>query len=305
MRRPCAVLMLLAAVGCGGGSKTPASPSPTPASPTAFADFSGMWSGTYKYTSCTGERHCNLRIGTSQDFGLRLEQTGSRVHGLFTQWAYAAELSGEVRDDGSVTLSGEAPKASEKDTGMTVSGIVLRLSADRLIQGTIAYQTHSAIQFTEFTPGLTAEGEIASVRRDDLRAFVAIVDGKWSGRFAIRGCTPPGGAPYCNPHEDREAPVFELTLTRSGDSLSGTFLDGPRRVPLTGRIAGNSVSLAGEIDTAEAGGVSRFRITGFNGSIDSLGRLSGTFVYEYLSPPASATFGETATAELWQVVRVP
>ena len=48
----------------------------------------------------------------------------------------------------------------------------------------------------------------------------------------------------------------------------------------------------------------RVRIAGFDGTIDSLGRLNGKFVYEFLSPSAAPTFGETANAEMWQVVRV-
>jgi len=263
-----------------------------------------MWTGTY-YTGCTGERHCGLRIGTAQDFGLRLEQSGSRVHGLFTQWEFAAELSGDVRDDGSVTLTGEAPQASEKDSGMTVSRIALHLSAERSIQGTIAYQTRLGIQFAEFNPGMAAEGEIVSVRRDDLRSFAAIVDGKWTGRFAIRGCTPAGATRSCYPHEDREAPPLELTLVRSGDTLAGTFVDGAQRVPMTGRIIGNTMSLSGEAEMPVSGGASRLRIAGFTGTIDSLGRLTGTFTYELLYPAAAPTLGETANAELWQVVRVP
>ena len=99
MRRLSVALILLAAVGCGGSSSPPASPSPSTASPIALTDFSGLWTGTYTFTTCTGERHCDLRIGTSQDFGLRLEQAGSRVHGLFTWSDFAAEISGDVRDD--------------------------------------------------------------------------------------------------------------------------------------------------------------------------------------------------------------
>ena len=210
MRRLCVALILLAAVGCGGSSSPPASPSPSTASPIALTDFSGLWTGTYTFTTCTGERHCDLRIGTSQDFGLRLEQAGSRVHGLFTWSDFAAEISGDVRDDGSVTLSGEAPKASEKDWGMTVSRIALRLSPERALQGTIAYQTHPGLNLAEFAGSMAAEGQIGSTRREDLRAFVATVDGTWNGRFAIRGCTPPGGAPFCNPHEDQETAAVEL-----------------------------------------------------------------------------------------------
>lgn len=304
MRRLCVALILLAAVGCGGSSSPPVSPSPSTASPIALTDFSGLWTGTYTFTTCTGERHCDLRIGTSQDFGLRLEQAGSGVHGLFTWSDFAAEISGDVRDDGSVTLSGEAPKASEKDWGMTVSRIALRLSPERALQGTIAYQTHPGLNLAEFAGSMAAEGQIGSTRREDLRAFVATVDGTWNGRFAIRGCTPPGGAPFCNPHEDQETAAVELSLLRSGDALTGTFVDGTRRVPVTGRILGNSISLSGETDAPESGSTTRVRIAGFDGTIDSLGRLNGKFVYEFLSPSAAPTFGETANAEMWQVVRV-
>jgi len=301
LRRLCVAFLLLAAA-CGG-STSPASPTPTTAPPAAFADFSGLWTGSYNYTSCLGDHHCNLRIGTSQAFDLRIDQTGSRVRGLFTQWEFAAELSGDVRDDGTVTLSGEAPQASEKDSGMTVSRIVLRLSADRVLQGTIAYQTRSGIQYAEFSPGLTVEGEIASARREDLRAFVAIVDGTWSGRFAIRGCTPVGGSPFCTPHEDRETARLELTLSRSGESLSGTLAIGADRIPVTGRIAGTTVALSGETDVTASGGPGHVRVTSLNASIDSLGRLVGTFRYESVFPAAAPTSGETANAELWQVVR--
>ena len=47
------------------------------------------------------------------------------------------------------------------------------------------------------------------------------------------------------------------------------------------------------------------RITSWQASIDDFGRMSGVFEYVYAWPASAPQLGSTATAELWQVVKVP
>ena len=70
-------------------------------------------------------------------------------------------------------------------------------------------------------------------------------------------------------------------------------------------MSGSSITLSGESFTVVSGGTTVIRLTEWTGSVDALGRMRATFRYEFAYPFGAPTLGESATAELWQVVKVP
>jgi hypothetical protein len=302
MRKLIAVT-LLALAACSRTPSSPSTPAAPPPVPVALADFSGLWAGAFRLTSCTGERHCFILIGTQRPFTMRLRQTGAQVRGLFTASGYTADVSGAVLKDGSVELTGSGPAASAQDGSIRVPGVSLRLTPDRELAGTIGYETTPNPYGAEFALPASAAGDIVSATRTDLQIFAATVDGLWRGRSVIRSCVPTGT--YCYPNQKDEVVEVQLSLGRSGDAVSGTFRSGSLSVPVVGRIAGTSITLSGESSSASSGGSSSMRLTSWTGSIDEFGRMTGTFQYEYRYPAAAPTLGESASAELWQVLKVP
>ena len=71
---------LVALVACGRSPSGPTTSEPVPV--TQAADFSGLWTGSFRLTGCDGDRHCFLLKGTTRPYSLRLQQSGSRVQGL-------------------------------------------------------------------------------------------------------------------------------------------------------------------------------------------------------------------------------
>jgi hypothetical protein len=299
-----ATLLVLAA--CGRAPSTPSTaPSGGPAAPApAIADYSGFWNGSFRLTSCTGDRHCVILIGTNRTFALRIRQSGSQVRGLFTSVGYTADVAGEILKDGSVALTGFTPAATVKDGSMRVTGLELRVSSAQSLEGRVAYETTPSLPQSALELPTSAAGDIVSVTRTDLQTFAATIDGTWSGRFAIRSCAPAVGGQYCYPNQDQEVVNFQLSLTRSGDAVTGTFTSGSQSVPVSGRVSGATVTLSGEVLSPSSGGSSLILLTSWTGQVDEFGRMLGAFQYEFRYPSAAPTLGESAVAELWQVLKV-
>jgi hypothetical protein len=303
MRRLIAAACLVLAACSRTPSSPSSSPSPAPVSPAA-ADYSGLWTGTYRFKTCSGERHCVLYIGTTRDFSLRVQQSGSRAHALLTLGGLAVDVDGVVGADGALTLSGFAPAAAVIDTAVGAN-LSLRMGPGRTLTGSIDYRTEPPARYLDVAGALVATTDIATVVHQDLAAFASAVDGTWSGRLLVRSCTPPAGGRNCYPTGTDEPATFDLTLARSGDTVSGTFASGPDRVPVAGRISGTSLSLEGETLTPASGGPSRTRVTGWQAALDGLGRMTGTLQYEYAFPFSAPVLGETAAVELLQVIKRP
>lgn len=240
---------------CGGA---PSARSSTPASP-AVAQFAGLWSGSYKLTSCSGERHCVLYVGTSRTFELRLQQAGGHVEGLFVAGA---------------------------------------------LNGTLLHETTTPLGYdiNVFGP-VRITGDVVSSVRSDLASFAAVIDGTWSGRFAVRSCSPVLPDPYCYPFQEQEVSFLQLTVQRGGSALTGTLTFGSGRIPVSGAIAGGSFTIGGETLSAASGGDSLLRVTGFKGSIDAFGRMTGTRSYQSGYPVAAPRIGESAQLELRNVLK--
>lgn len=303
MRRSFAVACLLLAA-CGGSPSAPSSQAPASPPVAAAADFSGLWTGSYRLTSCEGDRHCFVLRGTTRTFTLRLRQTGARVRGLVSVGDGVAEVSGDVLKDGTLVLSGSDPPATSRDGSMTAR-LELRMSEPGDLQGRVSYDTQPRPEDTDFLGPTRMVGDVVSVTRTDLGSFLNSVDGTWSGRVAVRTCAPMPGSPYCYPFTDQEVSSLELTLARSGAALTGTLRIGSARVPLSGSIAGSAVTLTGETLAPASGGPTLIRVSDWKGSIDEFGRMTGTFTYEMRHPSVAPTIGMSALMDLRQVLKQP
>ena len=302
MRRSVVAIGLVLAA-CGGGSPTTPSPAPAPPAEPAIAQFAGLWSGSYKLTFCSGERHCVLSIGTTRTFGLRLQQSGSRVEGLFVVGGSVADVSGDVQKDGHLTLKGIDQAMTIQDTSTTAQ-LELQLGLAGVLSGTVLHETTVPPNYdvNVFGPVRIA-GDLVSSVRSDLPSFALDIDGVWSGYFAVRSCTPVLPDPYCDPFQAEEISSFKLTLERAGSGLSGTIAIGSGRIPVSGTMAGASFTLNGETVYPASGGNSLLRVSGFKGSIDGFGRMTGTLLYESAYPVAAPRIGESAQLELHRVLK--
>ena len=301
MKRIVLAVLAAACCSCGGGPTVPStSPGASLAAPT---DYSGFWSATFRYTGCEGERHCVLRIGTTQPFTLRLQQNGARVHGVFTTWQYAVDVDGEVLKDGSIVLSGGAPAASDKDDAgaFTVTKVEALADGGGRLSGTLAYEIRPEGSATDYYSQMSVRGSIDTALRSDLQMLASSFDGTWTGRFVVRACDPIGTATRCYPYDEQETTPIEIALS----GASGTVTIGPARVPVTATPAGSSIVLDGEVVIPQSGGGERIRIRHLTATRDAFGRMSGSFDYASEWPADAPTFGETAHAELWQVVKFP
>ena len=303
MRRS-AVAIGLVLAACGGSPTTPSSAPASPSAP-AVAQFAGLWSGSYKVTSCSGERHCVLILGTTRTFGLRLQQNGGHVDGLFITGASAADVSGEVQKDGHVTLKGVDQAITSQDISMTAQ-LELQLTTDGALSGAILHETTSppGYDVNVFGP-VRITGDVVSTLRSDLTSFAADIEGTWSGRFVVRSCAPVPSDRYCYPFQEQEVNSVQVTVQRGGSSLTGTMAIGSGRIPLSGTIAGSSFTMSGDTIYPASGGNSLLRVSGFKGSIDGFGRMTGTLVYEEAYPVAAPRLGESAQLELRQVLKQP
>lgn len=100
------VLLFLAAC-----DDPPAAPSVVPSAPLVEAGagpgtYVGDWTGTYRMTACSGERHCGDLNGKTHRFSLSLRQTGNDFEGTFKTINYTnADVAGSIRPDGALVLA--------------------------------------------------------------------------------------------------------------------------------------------------------------------------------------------------------
>ena len=299
MRRVCIALALVTAAACGGGSSSPASPGPTTASPTAFADFSGYWSGTYRYLACVG-LHCSGPVDRQVPFSLRVRQAGSHVSAVFAIDQTSIEASGDVQADGSLSLSGSESTGGTAGVPETsrLTAPALRLDPALGLTGALRLDIQTLLNGEPWS-ALYDGGMVSSVRRD-LDAYISDLSGTWRGLYRVRECGDAGSQPPCFPFRRDEVDRLELTLRVDGTSATGELVPDTARVPINGRAAGRSIELQGATEPTGVGG-SINRVTGFSGTVDQFGRLNGkfTFLYTFQGLTYSLNF------DLVHVVKVP
>jgi hypothetical protein len=299
MRRLIIATVLVLAAACDRGPAgpfTPASPSPVPV---PLADFSGYWSGTFNYTSCGGQRHCDLVPGRKDPFSLRLRQSGGRVTGVFSAAERVVDVSGDVQADGSVALTGSSATGGSKGIAAEYrfNAPALRLDPVFGLNGAVSFDTQTV--GSSFEPATNAyAATIVSADRGNLDAFVSDLSGTWKGRFLVKGCSA-AGIPICSPFDLDEVETLNLNLSIAGDAVTGELTQVSLKVPLSGRVRGRTLELEGFRPAAP--GTMALRVTSFSATPDPFGRLTGTISYV-----AESSFRTTAYQfELVQVVKTP
>jgi hypothetical protein len=166
-----AVIALVMLAAC---SRSPSSPTTSPSPVPGVAGVSGLWTGTFHLTDCTGDRNCIpfMITGSNRPFTLNVQQAGSHVVGSFTPGSVAqldagrltADVTGEMNPDGWVTLSGTTP-ASAEDGSMRVTAVRVRATAGGGLEGRIAYETTPSLQASDLMLPSSYGGDIVSVAR--------------------------------------------------------------------------------------------------------------------------------------------
>ena len=102
----------------------------------------------------------------------------------------------------------------------------------------------------------------------------------------------------CDPEEPNRTHPIQLSLTQSGNTVNGHVRISSRDIPVTGRIDGQGVTLAGVLEE----GRPATAITRWAATLDKLGRMRGTF--SYVTTYSSRQFAYDSV-ELWSVVLRP
>jgi hypothetical protein len=269
------------------------------------ADFSGVWRGEYRVASCSGERHCELQIGTAQPFILRVAQIHAEIKAVLEipGW-FAVDIHGTVTKDGAVSLSGQASAPTQEGTDVDVKHVELALDPAGQLTGTLAYHTATHRTYSEGTFESNREGRIESARRTSLdNNSRADYTGLWRGWYVVRACTQVGWA-ACYPDEAGEVLSFELQLSQRDTEVSGELQLASRRVPVTGRVGKDGLTLTGLRTEAVSGGQHHTRLLQFSASDDGFERLPGTFQFsEEFVDDAGPVRSSSYHAETWQVTR--
>ncbi len=101
--RVLAVCLLLALAAC---RDTPAGPSAVPEGYASTGTYIGDWTGMYKMTACSGERHCGVYEGMTHRFNLSVRQTGNGYEGTFRTSTYTnTVVAGSLRTDGALVMA--------------------------------------------------------------------------------------------------------------------------------------------------------------------------------------------------------
>lgn len=217
-RSALALALAVFATACGGGgSSTPTSPTPTPPGPTRIVNVSGNLA------------FGDVPVGSSRDLSFTIANTGTAtltVSGLSITGGLAAIttaswLSGTIAPGASQSVTVRfSPTAAGSYSGtLTVNGDQTSGT------NTIAVTASSSVTFT----------------------------GTWSGAHTVTQCNGTGSAQDLICGAARGAYkvgtrfVFSVTLTQSGNTVSGTAnLAGPTG-PVTGTINGNTLTLTGTL----------------------------------------------------------
>ena len=238
----CAVLAF--AVACTR-QQSPVSPT-APAAPTPLppivASYAGVWHGNFTIAHCQGRRHCVFSIGQHRPFVLLLDQAGSHVTGMFQVESFGVPVQGDISTDGELTLRGRRDSPGALAAAVELTRFTARQSASAGLLADLTYR----LRYPDTVPeGVNSKeqsisGVIASAARGQLPAANAF-GGRWTGSLVIRDCAP-ANTPGCWPRELGHEGTYELTLSQSGDRVTGVLkFEGDLSV--TGTVADNSLTL--------------------------------------------------------------
>lgn len=125
----------------------------------------------------------------------------------------------------------------------------------------------------------------------------AQVQGAWSGRSTLVGCTEAGGAVGVGCSGWPTSNSVALNLTQSGTAVSGTLSTGSFLFNVSGSVSGNSVTLTGQGRQSST----TFNLLNWSSTVSGSG-MSGTFRYSVL-PDDTRLGSVTINNSLSNVVR--
>lgn len=246
----------------------------------SITNYAGTWHGTYVTTQCGGRRHCFSSIGQQNPFVLSLEQTGTRVTGIFQAEAWAVQVEGDVAADGALSLAGHRNSPGWYLPAVELTTFSARRSNATGLQAEVAFR----LRYPDGTPPNVNSLEQSIAGRIDsaehgtptsLNSFA----GRWTGAFVISECSFVGWT-FCWPEALGEQWGYELTLTQTGDRVRGE-LSFRGTVPVTGTVSGDTLTL--ETVTREdpqSGGRYFFRLQRWTMTRDRVGQVRGEMAFE-------------------------
>jgi hypothetical protein len=290
----------LCAAACSS-ERTPSSPSPIMTTPQS--SFSGVWTGEYRITRSTGSRHSDFEIGTMGHFAVRLAQTGDAIVGAleFVEAETWVDISGTAEKDGTLVLAGtQGAVSSNDDTGkIEVTRFAIRVTDDQAgLTGVLEYTVRYSAAYQSMV--LSRSTEIVRAVRAAPTALVPTFAGHWLGQWVVRSCSSAGSR-SCYPFAPGYTLHFELILTQTGTSVSGTLTLGREQIPVTGTAMGCSLTLEGSAQGASPG--SAVRLVAWSSTADRVGRMIGSFNFEeeLVQPALSSKY----SADLLTAALVP
>jgi hypothetical protein len=287
---------------CRGNSTAPSPVSPTPPTPiapTVSANFAGAWRGSYVTTQCQGQRHCFFSLGQSHPFSLRLEQSGSHVRGVF-QAGVAIPVDGEVSNDGELSLTGTRPSPGGYSPALELTRFTARLSPTGLAAD-FSYRMQYADGMMDYIGGnslvQSIGGTVAGAEHGDTTPVNSFA-GQWSGSLFISDCSSVGWI-GCWPEERNREYGFELTLSQSGDRVTGE-LTTRVRLQVTGVVNGDTLTLEpAVVEEPQSSGSLVTHLQRWEMTRDAVGSVRGEMYYKREAvwsngrPPYSSSYYAT------------
>jgi hypothetical protein len=234
-------------------------------------------------------------------FALRLAQSGDAIVGAieFVEAGTWVDISGVPERDGSLVLSGAQGAVSDNDdTGkIEVTRLAVQLTNDEAgLAGVLEYTVRYSAAYEGVV--LSRSAEIVRATRTAATALKPTFAGHWLGEWVVRSCSSVGSV-FCYPFDRGYTSHFELILTQSGTSVSGTLMMTREPIPVTGTALGGTLTLEGSGRDASRG--IALRLVGWSSTADKVGRMTGSFnlVTELAQPELSSNYsGELLTAAL-------
>lgn len=246
-----------------------------PAIPVA-ANYEGVWTITYTVAECGGFRQCVHYRGDSRTIHLHVTPVAGGYEGVVQLESHVqVSVTGSVGTDGRLTLQGIRRAALADDYEIEIESLTLPANGapDVGQPGAIGFATrgraNSWINGNALTTGPITVAEFTAPLGG------AMFSGKWTGNFPGNNCVAQGWT-HCYPFWDDTTYPLTFELSQAGGSVSGTVKMSGSTIPVSGVVAGDTVTFAGTSSPASSGVDVTYRVETDGVRLDKVGRLTGT-----------------------------
>ena len=213
-------------------------------------------------------------------FAVRFAQSGDTIVGAleFVEAETWVDISGVAERDGTLVLAGTQGAVSNNDDigKIEVIRFAIRVTDDQAgLTGLLEYTVRYSAAYESMV--LSRSTEIVRAARAAPTALVPTFAGHWLGQWVVRSCSSAGST-FCYPFDLGYTLHFELILTQSGTSVSGTLSLAREQIPVTGTALGSTLTLEGSAQGASPG--SAVRLVAWSSTADKVGRMTGSFSFE-------------------------